>query len=194
MVFAIVSPVASGASTPTGSVDFFDGETDISGPIALVNVGGQQEAIFTIATLDVVSSPHAITASYSGDGTFDDSTSNSLTQVVTPASLTITAKDQIKVYGDPLPDLSASYSGFVNGDSPVSLTTPPMLTTIATAASPVGGYAITVGDAVDPNYTIGYVNGTLTVTPAVLHITVDNKTNVYGGIPCRHSRSPTAVL
>ena len=70
-------------------------------------------------------------------------------------------------YGGPVPTLTASYSGFVNGDNAASLTTLPTITTTATAASSVAGspYAITVSGAVDPNYTITYVPGSLTVTP-----------------------------
>ena len=71
-----------------------------------------------------------------------------------------------KTYGTPVPTLTASYSGFVNGDTASSLTTQPTLSTTATASSPVGSYPITVSGAVDPNYNITYVSGTLTVTPA----------------------------
>ena len=47
------------------------------------------------------------------------------TLTVTPAGLTITADDQTKVYGAALPTLTASYSGFVNGDTAASLTIRP---------------------------------------------------------------------
>src|SRR5207237_3934961 len=43
------------------------------------------------------------------------------TLTVTTAALTITADDKSKVYGATLPPLTASYSGFVNGDSASSL-------------------------------------------------------------------------
>ena len=56
---------------------------------------------------------------------------------------TITADDKSKVYGDILPTLTASYVGFVNGDTPASLDTPVTLATTATASSDVGGYVIT---------------------------------------------------
>ena len=49
--------------------------------------------------------------------------SGSLT--VTPASLTITADNQSKVYGATVPTLTAIYTGFVNGDTPASLTAQP---------------------------------------------------------------------
>jgi hypothetical protein len=105
-----------------------------------------------------------------------------LTQSVTPAPLTIMADDQTKVYGAPLPALTASYSGFINGDSPASLATLPTLTTTATPTSHVAGnpYSITVIGATAANYAISYVPGTLTVTPAPLTITADNQTKVYG--------------
>ena len=77
------------------------------------------------------------------------------TLTVTPAPLTITADNQTKVYGAALPTLTASYSGFVNGDTAANLTTQPTLTTTATASSHVAAtYAITASGAVDPDYTI----------------------------------------
>ena len=74
----------------------------------------------------------------------------------------------------------------VNGDTPASLNAQPTLTTHATAGSHVSGspYAITVSGAADPDYTISYVPGTLTVTPAPLTIKADNQIMVYGaGLP-----------
>ncbi len=55
------------------------------------------------------------------------------------------------------------YTGFVNGDTPASLTTPPVLHSAASPSSAPGSYPITVGGASSPNYTITYVPGTLTV-------------------------------
>ena len=77
------------------------------------------------------------------------------------------------VYGSGLPALTAGYSGFVNGDTPSSLSTQPTLSTTAMLDSPVSGspYSITAGGAADPNYTIAYVSGTLTVTPQVITVT-----------------------
>ena len=42
----------------------------------------------------------------------------------------------------------------------------PTLTTTATTGSELGSYDIDVGGTVDPDYTITYVQGTLTVTTA----------------------------
>src|SRR6185295_18632655 len=104
------------------------------------------------------------------------------TLTVTSAVLTITANDQTRAYGATNPALTVSYNGFVNGDTASSLTTPPTVTTTATAASSVGSYSITASGAVssNSNYTISYVTGTLTVTPAALTVTAANKTRTYG--------------
>ncbi|MGO9750201.1 MAG: MBG domain-containing protein [Solirubrobacteraceae bacterium] len=86
--------------------------------------------------------------------------------VVTPASLTITAKNQSRVYGQPNPPLTvASYQGFVNGDTSASLTAPVALSTTAVLDSFAGSYPIVVGGAASRNYAIRFVSGTLTITP-----------------------------
>src|SRR5207244_1394637 len=103
------------------------------------------------------------------------------TLTVTAATLTITANNETKAYGAANPALTVSYSGFMNGDTAASLRTPPAVTTTATTASGVGTYPITASAAsANANYTISYVTGTLTVTPAVLTITANNGTRTYG--------------
>ena len=102
------------------------------------------------------------------------------TLTVNAAALTITAASASKLYGAALPFLTASYSGFVNGDTAGSLTPPPALSTTATAASPVGSYPITASGAASPNYTISYASGTLTVNAAALTITAANASKLYG--------------
>ena len=131
------------------------------------------------AASHVAGSPYAITAAAAADSDYTISyVAGSL--AITPAPLTVTAVNQSKVYGAALPALTASYSGLVNGDTPASLTSTATLTTTATASSQVGSYAITAAGAADPDYTIAYTNGTLTVTPAPLTITANNQTKVYG--------------
>ena len=61
-----------------------------------------------------------------------------------------------------MPALTASYAGLVNGDTPASLSTAPTLSTVP-ASSHAGTYAITASGAVDADYTISYVAGTLTI-------------------------------
>ncbi|HXI54246.1 MAG TPA: MBG domain-containing protein, partial [Candidatus Saccharimonadales bacterium] len=104
------------------------------------------------------------------------------TLTITAVPLTVTAEAKTKVYGAPLPVFTASYVGFVNGDTPASLATPVSFATTASASSSVGTYPITPGGAVSPNYIFSYVGSTLTVTPALLTITADNKVKVFLGV------------
>lgn len=84
--------------------------------------------------------------------------------IVVPALLLITADDQLKLYGEPNPPFTLSYTGFVNGEGPAQLTTAPTVVTTATTNSPVGQYPITVMGASDPDYIITYSPGVLTIT------------------------------
>ena len=102
---------------------------------------------------------------------------------VNPAVLTVAADDASMVYGSALPDLTVSYSGFVNGDNTISLTTEPSVSTTATSESPIGSYPITVSGAADPNYTFNYVDGTLTVTPVTQTITFGPLGSTTYGVP-----------
>jgi len=100
--------------------------------------------------------------------------------VISQAHLIITADNQTKVYGDPLPTLTASYNGFVPGETPATLATLPTLTTTATVASHVVGspYTITAAGAIDDDYSFQYVDGGLTVTPAPLRVVADDKIKI----------------
>jgi len=99
---------------------------------------------------------------------------------VTRAPLTVTAANKSKVYGAANPALSASYIGFVNGDTSASLDAPVNLTTTAVTGSAVGDYPITATGAADVNYLVSHVNGLLSVTRAPLTVTAANKSKVYG--------------
>ena len=121
-------------------------------------------------------SPYAIIAVYGGDSTDLSSTSSALEQIVTPAPLAINAGSQTKVFGQANPKLTISYAGFVNGDTISSLAKKPLATTTATTASPVGAYPITVSGAIDHNYAITYVPGTLTVNRDATKTTASSST------------------
>ncbi|HXZ63152.1 MAG TPA: MBG domain-containing protein, partial [Streptosporangiaceae bacterium] len=86
-------------------------------------------------------------------------------------------------YGSPPPMITPSYSGFLNGDTAASLATKPTCSTTAASSSPVGTYASSCSGASDPNYTISYVNGAVTVTPAALAITASSGSATYGSPP-----------
>jgi len=99
---------------------------------------------------------------------------------ILPSTLTVTAEDKIKTYGQPNPPLTASYAGFVNDDDESNLDTPPQLSTEASESSSVGDYLIDISGAIDLNYNFEYSPGTLTVEPAPLTITAEDKQRAYG--------------
>lgn len=136
-------------------------------------------ALNTLATSASPVGLYTITASGATSANYNITHING-TLSVTPADLLITANDTNKVYGAALPVFTASYSGFVNGDTNTSLTTPVSLTSLASAASPAGAYTIAASGAAYTNYNISYQNGTLTIGTALLTITADGKTKAYG--------------
>ena len=80
-----------------------------------------------------------------------------------------------------VPTISPQYAGFVNGDTPADLTTLPTCVPGTTSLSPVlGNHLSSCSGAVDPNYTMDYVDGTTTVIPALLTITANPEVKLVG--------------
>ncbi len=102
------------------------------------------------------------------------------TLLVNPAALIISAVSQSNAYGTALPTFPVTYAGFMLSEDPRVLTGTLRVTTTATTSSPVGGYPITPSGLTAHNYGIIFVNGTLTVMPAALTVTADNKEKLYG--------------
>jgi hypothetical protein len=114
---------------------------------------------------------------------------------VSQAPLTITADNATRGYGQTNPVFTGTITGLQNAD-PITAS----YSTAATAASPVGVYAISA-TLLDPysnlgNYTVTTCNGSMTVTPAgvaiVSGITANNK--VYDGTTTATIRSNNVVL
>ena len=80
-----------------------------------------------------------------------------------PAPLTITADEKSRITTQPNPPLTASYAGFVAGETAAVLGGALSLATPADTTSPAGLYSIVPSGQSSQNYTIRYVNGTLTV-------------------------------
>ena len=167
---------ASAGFTTSGLVN---GET--VGSVTLASTG-------QVATAPVAGSPYAIVPSNATGGTFTAS-NYSISYVngaltVTPAPLTITAQDVSKVYGQ-TPVLSGfDASALVNGETvgSVTLTSTGQVATAGVLGSPyaIEASSATGGTFTPSNYSISYVNGVLTVTPAPLTITAQDVSKVYG--------------
>lgn len=80
---------------------------------------------------------------------------------VAPASLIVTAPTLSREFGTDNPPLSATFTGFVNGEDVSGLSGTLSVSTTATVTSPVGAYPISVSGVTSPNYEIGFVTGTL---------------------------------
>jgi len=109
---------------------------------------------------------YASTCSGAVDANYTISYANGSVQI-TPATLTVTANNQTKMFGAAVPTLTATITGFVDGQTLATsgVTGQPACTTTATATSPVGSYPITcqAGTLHATNYTFTFVAGTLTI-------------------------------
>ena len=81
---ALTSTVSSSLSTPTGSVDFYDGTT-------LLGSGTLASGVATYVTASLAAGTHSITAVYAGDATFLSVTSSVVSQVVTDLTIDVAA-------------------------------------------------------------------------------------------------------
>jgi len=118
--------------------------------------------------------PHTLTVTFTPTDTTDYTTATATTTLtVNQAILTVTANNASRAYAAPNPTFTAVLTGFVNGDPQSVVSGSPLLTTPATAASPVSAYPITAaqGSLAATNYSFTFVNGTLTVNQAsgVIH-------------------------
>ena len=98
---------------------------------------------------------------------------------ITPAQLTIKANDAVRQYYSEDPKFSYTCNGFVNGENESVLSPTPTLSTTANLSSNVGTYEIKAANAANPNYSISYVSGTLTITPRTLIASVGNYERAY---------------
>jgi hypothetical protein len=122
----------------------------------------------------------SVTGADSGNYAFN--TTAAATANITAALLTVTADNANRPYGTPNPSFTVSYSGFVSGEGTNVLTGSLVLSTTATANTPVGSYPIQVdqGTLSSINYTFSLNDGTLTVfeVPVALTLTyVTGQTN-----------------
>ena len=157
---------STAGAPPDGTVTFSNGATTLCTNTPLTGGSAQCPAsVFPAGTYP------SIAATYSGDATFGPSASASLSQTVNQAPLTITASSASVNYGDSVPTITPSYSGWMNGDSSSSLSTAPSCATAYTATSDPGTYSTSCSGAVDSNYAFTYVAGTITVSKATPIVT-----------------------
>ena len=123
----------------------------------------------TVVSVTNAAGSCALTAMRASDSNYNSITSASFPVTLTKASVTITANPQTKPYLAALPALTFQSSGFPQGSGPDPTVS---CSTLATALSPVGKYAITCSGQSTTNYSVSYFPADLTITALPLAATV----------------------
>ncbi len=192
--YRFVTGAATGTYTVTqrdltpGGTQVYDGTTRVAASqltslgalsgdaVQLTGEGGRDRNVGSnkTVTLDTLALSGADAANYRLAGA---------TVTVTPRTLTVTADNQHKVYGDADPTLGFQVGGLglASGDNQAAALSGALVTTTGAAAT-AGNHAITQGSLLaSANYQIGTFNdGTLSVDKAVLTVTAGDRSKVVG--------------
>lgn len=159
----------SAASNSGGAISYTIEGTNTTG----TTLSGSNNEIVNIGSAGSIT----IRATQVANGIYSAGTKD-ITLTINKATLTVTADNKIKEYGDANPTFTVAYSGFKNTETESVLTTAPTATSTATATSNVGSVnIITVSGGVDDNYDFTYVTGTLTINKASQSITFGSLTH-----------------
>lgn len=126
-----------------------------------------------------------------GDETHENIPPASIDVTIEPATLTIIADDKQIFVDDPLPTLTYSYEGFVNGETPSVVVRPPTIYTKAQDGSKDGFFDIVVEGGAAIYYKIETKNGKLTISPK---LTTENGEDVAGHITENEEGEVSAVI
>jgi hypothetical protein len=101
---------------------------------------------------------------------------------ITPAALTVTADNKSITYGQKLPPMTYTVTGYVHGDTAAALGGAAKCATVATSTSAAGTHPITCaqGSLTTPNYIFNFAAGVLTIGKALLTCTANPTSMVYG--------------
>ncbi|MFZ0692394.1 MAG: Ig-like domain repeat protein [Acidobacteriaceae bacterium] len=166
--------VATGTTVPTGTVTFYDGNTQIG--TGTLTAAGTTTAVTTFQTSTLAAGSHSITASYGGDANDFSSTSAALAQTVNIASSTtaLAASTNPSIAGITLTltatvttngGTAAGTVNFYNGTTVLGAGTlnGVGVATLTTSTLPVGSHSITAGYQGDANDT-GSTSAALSLT------------------------------
>ena len=178
---ATVLPTVGSGTVKSGTVTFLDGG-NIIGISPVVN--GQ--ATYSVSNLSV--GGHTLTAVYSGDANYNQSTSPGWPQTVTKATLTVTATGPSKTYGTALTAGTSatnfSIAGLASGDTVTSVTLTPNAAGLSATTAAGTAYTVVPSAATGTyslsNYNVNYVSFSGTVGQAALTITANNQSKTYG--------------
>jgi len=127
-----------------------EGVGALSGALTFSRAAGETVGNYLITPSGFTSANYAITF-----------TTGTLT--IEKAALSVTAESKTKIYGAGDPAFTATYAGFVNGESAAVLGG--ILTFSRAPGEDVGSYLITPSGLTSANYAITFNTGTLTIVP-----------------------------
>jgi len=156
--FAVLPNVTYGASPMTLSGTASSGlpvSYTVTGPAA---VSGNTLTITGVGAVTV-------TANQAGNGSFAAASPVAQSFTVSKVMLMVIANNVTIAYGQSIPSLGYTLTGFVNSDTIAVVAGPVTEATAATSTSPAGTYPISFATQglTATNYTFNYVGGTLTV-------------------------------
>jgi hypothetical protein len=184
--YALTQPTATASITPRtlvitakGVNKIYDGTTNATVTLTDNRVTGDaltdSYAAAALASKNVATnilinfSGLAVTGNDSGNYVLA-ATNTTTAANITTAALSVSADNLSRPYGVTNPVLTATFAGFVAGESLTNsdVIGSPALTTTAKTNSNVGTYPIAISKSslVSVNYRFGFTNGVLTVTPA----------------------------
>src|SRR5205823_425371 len=172
---ASVAPVAPGAGTPTGTVQFFVDGSAFGSPVTLASQAAVSDVTSTLSV-----GLHPVTATYEGTGDFTASTSDALSQDVGQIAATnvVTSTATPSLFGQPvqfvatLTGTQGTPTGSIQfGVDGANLGGPAALaggvaTSTSTSLLTVGDHTVTATYSGDVAYTAGTAMVTQTVDPA----------------------------
>ena len=166
---------SSGETPDVSGLQGDDTVTDLAQAYESTNVLGEGNSVLGVTSY---------TVNDGNDGQNYDVTTHTHSGTITPATLTVSAKDATKTYGDDDPALTWKLSGLKHGDTADVVTGDPVLE--RASGEDVGSYAISVADVSGMsagNYAIvaGGTPGAFTITPATLDISAVEGTKAYDG-------------
>ncbi|MFA7403720.1 MAG: MBG domain-containing protein, partial [Pelobacteraceae bacterium] len=176
-----ISFAAPAVTKTYGAADFGPGAVASSG--LPVTYGIDTPAVGTITPAGLVhingAGPALITASQAGDSNYLPATA-SQSLVVDRATLMVQANNASRSAGVANPAFTASYSGFVNGETVAVLSGTPAFFTPADLASPAGEYPILPlpGDLASANYIFNFF-------PGILAVDLQSQTITFNQLPTK---------
>jgi hypothetical protein len=157
--FTVVVTDSLGHVSANTTVTFTGTGIKVSNPTANTNASG----IATVTGVATGTGTLSVVATVGGV-----SKGATFSETGTPAPLVVTANNVSITYLQPLPALTYTIAGFVNGDTTAAVSGQPLETTTATPVSSPGTYPIyiSVGTLSSSNYVFtSFVDGTLTINP-----------------------------